>query len=243
MRVSQVTLDDTGRHGGMSSCSDAVGHKTVVVVDVLRAFTVAALALDAGARAVRCVRTVDEALVERAANPGSLAMGEVNGRRVPGFDLGNSPTELAGADLEGRLLVQRTSAGTQGLVGAAGSAAVLFAASFVCAGATARAVAAVQPVDVTFVLTGVDERNGDEDRACADYIAALLTGGDADPEPYLRRVRASDAAQAFTGNNDSDFPVSDLEHAIRLDAVDVALRADVRGAHPTLTAYTPPARA
>jgi len=232
MRLRQVTLEDPGRHGGV-----------VVVVDVLRAFTVAALALHAGARAIRCVRTVTEALAERAANPGSLAMGEVNGRRVPGFDLGNSPTELAAADLEGRLLVHRTSAGTQGLVGAAGSAAVLFAASFVCAGATARAVASVRSDDVTFVLTGVGDRDGDEDRACADYIAALLTGGDADPEPYLRRVRASDAAQAFTGNDDPDLPASDIEHAVRLDAVDVALRADVDGAHPTLTAYAPPARA
>jgi 2-phosphosulfolactate phosphatase len=225
MHITHVTLDDAARCSGV-----------VVVIDVLRAFTVGALALGAGARAIRCVATVEEALRLREEHPGSLAMGEHHhGRRVPGFDLGNSPTELATADVEGRLLIHRTSAGTQGLVGAAAGAAQLFAASFVCAGATARAVAALTPEGVTFVSTGVDHRDGDEDLACAEYIAALLTSGDVDPQPYLARVASSDAAQAFLGD-DADFPASDLDHAVRLDAVDFALRADVDQGRPTLRA-------
>lgn len=211
-----------------------------MVIDVLRAFTLAALALDAGARAVRCVATVAEALAERAAHPGSLAMGEVDhGRLVPGFDLGNSPTALAEVDVAGRLLIHLSSAGTQGLVAAAGRAQDLFAASFVCAGATARAVAALAPDEVTFVLSGVDFRDGDEDRACADYLAALLQGDAVEPEPYLLRVRSADAARAFAVGN-SMFPASDVEHAVRLDAVGFALRARVGEQHPTLVRHELP---
>jgi hypothetical protein len=43
-------------------------------------------------------------------------MGEVGGRRPAGFDLGNSPTLLAASDVRGRALIQRTSAGAQGLM-------------------------------------------------------------------------------------------------------------------------------
>lgn len=56
--------------------------------------------------------SVDEARRLKAAHPGSLAMGEDHGRRPAGFDFSNSPVLIADADLDGRTLVQRTSAGT-----------------------------------------------------------------------------------------------------------------------------------
>lgn len=204
-----------------------------MVIDVLRAFTVGALALDAGACVIQCVATIDEALALRSATTDSLAMGERDGRPVPEFDLGNSPSRLHGADVAGRTLVQRTSAGTQGLVAAAPTAAHLFAASFLCAGATARALRTLAPHDVTFVATGVDHRDGDEDLACADYISELLTTHHVDAGPYLDRVRSSDAARVFL-RGDPDFPAADLDEAVRLDAVDFALRAELDGTVPTL---------
>jgi 2-phosphosulfolactate phosphatase len=228
MDVRMVTLADTGHAEGV-----------VVVVDVLRAFTVAALALDRGATAVRCVRTVEEALAQRAAHPGSLTMGEVDGRPVPGFDLSNSPSELLHTDVRGRLLIQRTTAGTQGVV-AARQARQLYAASFACAGATARAISAADPFAVTFVLTGVDHRDGDEDRSCAEYIAALLRDDRPDPAPFLARVGASDAGQRFLAPGDEDFPAADVAVATDLDAVDFALRAELREQTATLTSYRAP---
>lgn len=222
MRITRHTLADV---------ADAAG--VVIVIDVLRAFSTAAFALARGATEVVCVAAVDEALAERERRPGSLAMGEVGGRPVAGFDLDNSPTHMASADVAGRVLVQRTTAGTQGVVGAAGRAEALFAASFVCAEATVRAVVSLAPAHVALVATGVDHRDGEEDRACGDYLAARLLGETPHPDPYLARVRASDAAQAFTAG-DAHFPASDLDLATDLDAVDVALAADLGGRHPTL---------
>src|ERR687898_241317 len=84
---------------------------TLVIIDVFRAFTTAAVALAKGATKIIVVRDVDEALALRAAGVGHLCMGEVGGKRPRGFDLGNSPFEASQADLEGRTIIQRTSAG------------------------------------------------------------------------------------------------------------------------------------
>ena len=117
--------------------ADVVG--AVVAVDVIRAFTTAAYAFAAGASHIFLVDSIAQALAVKAADPDVLAMGEDRGRRPPGFDFSNSPVAVAAADLGGRVLVQRTSAGTRGVV-AARSATRLWCASLVCASATAAAV-------------------------------------------------------------------------------------------------------
>ncbi len=80
-------------------------------------------------------------------------MGEVGGRAPAGFDFGNSPFELSQADLTGKTIIQRTGAGTQGIV-AAKQAERLYSASLVTAGATARALLAGSPDRVTLVAMG-----------------------------------------------------------------------------------------
>ena len=113
MRIQRATLE---------TCAAAAG--VAVAIDVLRAYTTAAYGLAAGAREILLTGTVEEALALRAEIPGSLAMGEVNGRQPPEFDFGNSPSALAGLDLSGRPLIHRTSAGTQGAVRAAQASAL-----------------------------------------------------------------------------------------------------------------------
>jgi 2-phosphosulfolactate phosphatase len=79
-------------------------------------------------------------------------MGEVGGRLIPGFDH-NSPSGLIGRRLAGRA-VQRTSAGTQGVV-LSTRAESLWLGSLVVAGASARALAGAS--EVTLVATGARE--------------------------------------------------------------------------------------
>ena len=125
----------------------------MVAVDVIRAFSTAAYALDAGAEAIWLVAGADEAVALAGSIPGALVMGEVGGRRAEGFHLSNSPVHVSRADVAGRTIVHRTSAGTQGAVAASG-AERLFAASLVCASATARAVEATGLGAPTYVITG-----------------------------------------------------------------------------------------
>lgn len=184
MKFEYRTLED---------CHEATG--TVIVVDVIRAFTNAAFAFSRGVSEIYPVSGVEEALALKAQHSDMLASGEVGGFAPPGFDLGNSPTETSEKDLTGKRLVQRTGAGTQGIVHSKG-AGTLLAASFVVAGATVRHVKQFEQEKVTFVITGQRTGNdADEDLSCAEYVESLLRGEQPDPAPYLLRVRQSREAQ------------------------------------------------
>jgi 2-phosphosulfolactate phosphatase len=213
--------------------ADAAPDEVVVVIDVLRAFTTVPHLADRGVARIVAVDTPERALTLRATHlPGALLAGEVGGEPLAGFDLGNSPTEIAGTSLplDGATVVHRTSAGTQGLIRAVGSGA-LFAASFVNADATARAVAALRPARITFVVTGASlGRDGDEDLAAAELIAARIGGSRPDPGPFLARVATSDAGRNFTDDGPDWAPPSDLKAATDLDRFGTTFRAvDPRG--------------
>ncbi|HEU5347847.1 MAG TPA: 2-phosphosulfolactate phosphatase, partial [Ktedonobacterales bacterium] len=156
----------------------------VVVIDVLRAFTVSAYALAGGARKLMLVRTVDEALALRAnGHADAILAGEVDGRFIPGFDLNNSPVMMQAADVRDRLVIQRTGAGTQGAVNAR-HATRLLVASLVNARATVAHAIQLAKADTVGQITLVptappleDEwRRAMEDDVCADYLEALLRG-------------------------------------------------------------------
>ena len=161
-----------------------------VVVDVMRAFTVAAWAFRRGAERIVFTGTQEEALELKARHPGWLAFQD--GAPVPGFDLANSPARLRSLDVRGRTVVQKTTAGTAGALAVA-DARLLLCASFVVAGATAEALRRARPDTVTFVVTG-DGGRAEEDLACAEYIAARVGSDGTDAGPYLERARHSDAA-------------------------------------------------
>ena len=210
------------KRASLETCGSATD--MVVVIDVLRAFTTAAHAFAAGARAIMLVGTVEEALALRRRMPGALAMGEVDGLPVAGFDLGNSPSALLGMDLTGRRLIQRTSAGTQGVVRSI-EAGALLACSFVCAGATARYIGQRAPASVTFVITGVSpDLDGDEDAACADYLESLLCTEDApDSVPFVRRVPDSGVGRLFADPSRPSLPAADMACAMAADLFDFAM--------------------
>jgi 2-phosphosulfolactate phosphatase len=183
-RTSFVSIEESGYVSGIA-----------VVVDVFRAFTTAAWAFDLGVERIVMTDDLEKALLLKSLLPDALALKD--GEPAPGFDLTNSPVMLKERkDLKGRTIVSRTNNGTMGAV-AARSAERLYCASFVCAGATAKAIQSGEPADVTFVVTG-DRGTAEEDRACAEYIARLLDGP-ADPELFLWRAERSPASQRLRG--------------------------------------------
>ena len=193
------------QRANLDTCAQATG--TVVVIDVLRAFTTAAYAFAAGAASITLVSTTEQALELKARLPPARTMGEYHGLPIPGFDYSNSPAELDGIDLRGCHLIQRTSAGTQGVVRSQ-QAHTLLTASFVCASATAATLRRAAPAQVTFVIT-----EGDEDVACADYLEALLTQPKPALEPYLQRVLLSPAGQSLGRSAIPGYLAADLEYA------------------------------
>lgn len=199
---------------------------TVVVIDVIRAFTTAAFAFAAGAQDIVPTATAEEALVLRERFPDALVIGSGRDRFPPtGFDFGNSPAALMGCDFHGRRIIQYTPNGTRGIVRSDGAKALL-ASSFVCAGATAEYIKRLSPAEVTFVITGAE----DEDRDCAKYIAGLL--GDEMPDVaklleklrnvWLRRIRDDVATGGITEEIGAGFE-ADLECCTSLDRFNFAM--------------------
>ena len=206
----------TGTEGAASATGD------VVIIDVVRAFTTAAYAFAAGIEEIVLVATVEEARFVSG-----FRMGEVGGRLVPGFDHGNSPSQLVGRRLSGRA-VQRTSSGTQGVV-LATSARTLWLGSLVVASATARALAA--SAEVTLVaMGGRGEPAEEEDMAAALYIAAVLRGERPPLEQAVAMVRASRAA-ARHASDSPDFPRADIDCCCAVDAFDFAMKVEKIDGH------------
>ena len=203
---------------------------TVVVIDVLRSFTTAAVVLARGARAIYPVERIAEASALFGRLDNVVSIGAVGGGDpVPGFDFGNSPSQLMQADVAGRQVVMTTAAGVRGLQRFR-QARRLYAASLVCARATADAVRAAGAEEVCFVITGewVD-RNGDEDIACADYIEALLHDDAVGPEPYVQRIWESDFGQRFTAGTWPNLPLADLDIATRANLFDFSMPVRCEG--------------
>lgn len=205
----------------LETCHNATG--LVVVIDVIRAFTNAAAAFSRGATKIYPVSGVEEALRLRTEIPNSLVCGEVGGIPPEGFDFGNSPTQTNGLDLQGRAIIQRTGAGTQGIVRSV-NASVLLAASLAVASATVRYIQKLEAEEVTFVITGqFEEGRGDEDLACAEYLEALLKNQQPDPAPFVDRVYKSRDALFHLDESFPAFPKSDLNYCIHIDAFNFAM--------------------
>ena len=207
-------------------------HDTIVVIDVLRSFTSAAVALARGARAIYPVESISEAVTLHDRLPNALSVGAVGGGDpIPGFDFGNTPSALLTADVAGRDVVMSTAAGVRGLQRFS-QGRQLFAASLACARATACAIRASGAEDVCFIITGewVD-RDGDEDVACADYLEALLADRHADAAIYAQRVRDSDFGRRFTAGTWPNLPPADLDLAADADRYDFAMPVHHENGH------------
>lgn len=195
-----------------------------VIIDVFRAFTLAPCAIARGAERILPVATPEEALALKDADPGLLLAGERDGRPLPGFDFSNSPAEILRADLTGRSLVLRTSAGVQGLL-AAEQADEVITGSFVNAAAIVTWLRDRGPAKVSLVCMGwnATERTA-EDEACARYLRAGLRGAFPAFGPIRTRLRADPSGAKFFDPAQPWFPEADFDTCMRVSAYPFVLR-------------------
>jgi 2-phosphosulfolactate phosphatase len=196
-----------------------------LVIDVFRAFTVAPHAMAAGASRILPVGAIEEALALRAVMPDAVLVGERHARRLPGFDAGNSPTEILAVGVKGRPVVHTTHAGTQGLVNATGADEVL-AASLVNVSALARYVRSRNPRHVTIVRMGHEARERcAEDDLCAEALVSLFEGGKPPTTEQARdRLRDAPAAVKFFDPEADWAPRTDFDYCTEVDRFHFVLR-------------------
>ncbi len=203
---------------GIDGAREARG--VVVVIDVLRSFSVSAYALAGGARECLLVSTIAEALTLAQRIPDAIICAEEHGLPVPGIVISNSPTQIRAAHIQRRTLIQRSSAGTP-VMGAAQSSDGMFAGSLVVASATAQACLSRRPTAVTLVASG----DFPEDHACALYIEAMLLGTSVDLDALLQPLRESERYRKFMAGEWPGFSPSDIELSLAVDRFDFAMSA------------------
>jgi 2-phosphosulfolactate phosphatase len=146
-----------------------------IAIDVLRATTTMATALNAGAEAVQVFSDMEKLMQVSEEWPAQkrLRAGERGGATVIGCDLGNSPLDCTPERVQGRRLFISTTNGTRALQCIQNSPVVL-AAAFVNRLAAVQYVLAQQPETVWLVGSGWEGSYSLEDTASAGAIAHSL---------------------------------------------------------------------
>jgi len=152
----------------------SIDGRQIVIIDVLRSCTSIAVALSNGASRVIPVESVEEAarLASSLGATSPLLCGERDGRKVSGFDLGNSPREYARERVEGATLIFASTNASSLMAGLLEGREQLLLA-YVNVGAVADAVRR-RGEDLVVVCAGKTNRFALEDAACAGALIRRL---------------------------------------------------------------------
>lgn len=200
-----------------------------IVIDVLRATTVMAYALDAGASAIVPCREVDDALraADEVGRSRVILAGERRGEPIPGFDLSNSPGQFTPEVCRGKTVVMTTTNGTKALLASLEADRVLVSA-FVNRAATLRALRE-EPRPIHLVCSGTDGLVSFEDTLLAGRLADDLGRPAGNDATLIARSLIRDRWLA-----NAHEPVGDEELARVLEAgrggrrnLELGLRADI----------------
>jgi len=199
---------------------------TAVIIDVFRAFTVEAYLMRNGAARVIPVGDKELAYAYKREHPDAILVGERLGRILPGFDFGNSPSQLEHVDLTGKTVIHTTSAGTQGIANAVHADEIL-TGSLVNAGAIAKYLQKTGAEQVSLVCMGLNaEAQTEEDNLCAEYIKSLLEGCPMDLSAQLADLQRTSGAKFFDPAQQEVFPEPDFWLSTQVDQFDFVLRLE-----------------
>lgn len=168
--------------------AEAAEAPTGLVVDVLRATSTIAQALDSGYGRVVCCADIAEARTLRDSEGEGVLAGERLCVRIPGFDLGNSPREFT--DGGGETVVLSTTNGTRAIVTAAARCDRVYAASLLNLDAVVAA-ARRDGEDVAILCAGVEGELALDDAYTAGRLAEALGGDETDAAAAAVRIARS----------------------------------------------------
>jgi 2-phosphosulfolactate phosphatase len=204
-----------------------------VVIDVLRATTTITQALAGGYERVHCATSRELALA--MGGPGRVLAGEEGCVPPAGFDIGNSPAEVASP--RGRELVLATSNGTPAIVAAAAAASLTLLGCLANLGAVLAALAGAD--DVLLVCSGTNGRLAIEDVYVAGRIVAGLPSdgqcSDAARVCSLVAAASPPAGELFRHSANGQLLID-----VGLEAdIDWCVREDTLGLVPRVVATSP----
>lgn len=198
-----------------------------IIIDVFRAFTVEPYLIYNGVERLIPVGNKEIAYNLKEKNKEYILIGERNGIKLPGFDYGNSPSEIKNVDFSNRTVVHTTSCGTQGIVNAI-NADEIITGSLVNAKAIAKYIKQNNFKDISIVsMSTSNEPPSDEDELCARYIKSLLEGTTLENlEDEIEELKLTSGKKFFDSNNEDVFPKEDFYLCIEINKFDFVLRVN-----------------
>jgi len=216
-----------------------VGDQTVVIVDILRATSCMTTAIAHGVDSIKTFAKLPECLALKEES--YYTAGERDGKKVEGFDFGNSPFEYMHPDLKGKKIAFTTTNGTQAIARAAGAKDIVIGSFLnltavtnylrlsstniliVCSGWKGK----VNLEDTIFAGALVERLNGDFDYACDAPIMAqrLYAEAKGNLKEFLKDSSHIRRLKRLNIEKDIDFCLTedryDVVPVIRQDAITV----------------------
>lgn len=147
-----------------------VQNHTVVVVDILRATSCMTTAFAHGIAAIAPFAQLQDCLAMK--EKGYFTAGERDGKKVDGFDLGNSPFEYQDPALKGKHIAFTTTNGTQAIVKSLGAKEIIIGSFLNLSAVTAHLQ--TLPYDILVVCAGWKGKVNLEDTLFAGAVAEKL---------------------------------------------------------------------
>lgn len=184
--------------------------KIVVVIDVLRATSTINTLLFLGADHVKPVGSLEECKVLK--DDDYIIMAERMGKKVEGFDYGNSPTKFKEENIKGRKVAIATSNGSKAIIKSEGSKRTILC-SFLNIESVINLIKKYES-DVLLLCSGWLGKTNLEDTLCAGGIVAGLDNFEIESDTALM-------AKALHDNTDDILEIMKLSsHAKRLSGYD-----------------------
>lgn len=219
------SIDVVFRHQDVNE--ESLNGRLAVIIDVLRATTVLSTALANGAKSVKAIGAIEDALAYKESRQEVLLAGERNAAKIPGFQLGNSPLEMTKSAVAGKELVICTTNGSQA-VGKAIQAEQMIAASLINAEAV-TAFLSSESLPITIICSGTNGNYSSDDYWAAGLLVSRLVAR----QSFYLTDGAQMAASFYRHQKDPFLALKDcfhlnwlIQHGYQND-VDFCLQQDI----------------
>ncbi|GGB31510.1 2-phosphosulfolactate phosphatase [Virgibacillus dakarensis] len=207
-----------------------------IVIDVIRAFTVAHYAFLQGVHCIFLADSIEQALQIKKENPDFLLAGEVDGLAIEGFDLDNSPSHIKQLNLTGKTLVQKTTNGVRAALNCLASKHV-FVTGFSNAKQTAAFIREkMAAVNGKMIHIIASHPSGDDDLACAEYIKSMLEGSSnlISAQEVKERIKHSHVAEKFFDEENPVFLREDINNCLKEINTDFVMKMNTTSEIPKI---------
>lgn len=154
-----------------------------------------------------------------------ILVGERHGVILPGFDYGNSPSQIKDIDFTNKTIIHTTSAGTQGIANAVNADEII-------TGALVNARAIVDYIkkrnfeNVSLVCMGLEAvEQTEEDNLCARYIKDLLENNNVSYiDNEIENLKNTSGKKFFDKTQQSVFPLKDFYLSTEINKFNFVLK-------------------